>query len=85
MAPLDSPPDVRTVLVPAAADIHARTASLAVPAGSVPCKIQGACLILVHAVTVRSSELWSGDIWCIFWAYSHLVTSVAASSVILQL
>ncbi len=46
MAPLDSPPDVRTVLVPAAADIHARTASLATPAGSVPCKMQKACLAL---------------------------------------
>ncbi len=36
MTPFDSPPEVRTVLVPAAAAIHARTASLAMPAGSVP-------------------------------------------------
>ena len=66
MAPLDSPPDVRTVLVPAAADIHARTASLATPAGSVPCKMQGACLSMGHAITIHFSELWSGHTLCIF-------------------
>ena len=48
MAPLDSPPEVRTVLIPAAAAIHAKTASLAIPDGSVPYNPQQDVAIHLH-------------------------------------